>query len=164
MTTSPATRRAEVVLLAGLDAAAVDVLRPAAELLESFGVEVEMVVISEDVEAGRFDGGCAVIVASSDGVLPAAVSSATELPVIRVPVQSGDHRGLGLLSDGHANPPAGTGIGIFATMAIGAAGAKNAALFVVSTLALQDERLRAAYADYRARQTDAVLNHLPLES
>ena len=47
-------------------------------------------------------------------------------------------------------------------MAIGEAGAKNAALFVISMLAGGDERLRAAWAEFRTRQTDAVLQHPPL--
>ena len=161
---SPAIPGAGVVLLAGADDAAVEALRPAWEILESFGVEVEAAVISDGAaDRSRFERRSAVIVASPDSTLPAAVASATELPVIRVPTEGGDRRGLALLNDDHGHLPAGIGTGVFATMAIGVAGAKNAALFVISTLALRDERLRVALAGYRARQTDAVLSQPPLE-
>ena len=54
-------------------------------------------------------------------------------------------------------------LGSFATTAIGEAGAKNAALFVVSALATRQEWLREAWADFRTRQTEAVLGHPALE-
>ncbi len=161
----PANSSAATVLLAGPDAAAVESLRPAAELLESFGVGTGTAVVAVGpLETSGFEGRCAGIVASPDGALPAAIASATAAPVIRVPVEGAHRSGLALLDDGHDQLPGGDATGAFATMAIGAAGAKNAALFVVAALALRDERLRAAYADYRARQTAAVLHHPPLEA
>ena len=105
---------------------------------------------------------CAVIVAAPDAVLATRLAARAETPVIRVPTETADRRGLDLLNDGADNLPAGTPEGVFATVAVGEAGAKNAALFVVSILALDDQLLRAAYADYRARQTGDVLAQLPL--
>ena len=149
----------KVVLLTGGDTEAVEALRPAAELLESFGVAIRTALVSA---ATSLDGLSAIIVAAPDASLAAALADETEIPVIRVPTETADRRGLALLRDGSDNLPAGSDEGVFATMAIGAAGAKNAALFVVSILALDDERLRAAYADFRARQTRDVLAHPPL--
>ncbi len=153
-----------VVLLAGADAAAVESLRPAAEILASFGLRSETAVLTPEESMSPLASGVyAVIVASPDAALPAALAKHTSLPVIRVP-GVGDGRGdLALLDDGHGNLPAGPTDGVFATMAIGDAGARNAALFVVSSLAGTDDRLRAAWADFRARQTETVLRHPPLE-
>lgn len=145
-----------VVMLAGVDAYAVQALQPAAEVLESFGIRTTPMVGATDAPP---DGCAAVIVASADADLPAVFAQRTGLPVIRVPTASDGKTGLALLDDGAGNLPGGPTDGAFATMAIGQAGAKNAALFVVSLLASHDERLRAAWEEFRARQTEAVLRH-----
>ncbi len=153
-----------VVLLVGTDAAAVNFLRPAAEILASFGTDTatleltangQMPAISHEV--------CAIIVASTDAALPSALARQTNLPVIRVPMAGKDNGGLATLDDGSGNLPAGPTEGVFATMAIGEAGAKNAALFVISSLASTHAPMRAAWSEFRARQTEAVLRHPPLE-
>ena len=145
----PTTRPAAVVLLAGADAAAIASLQPAAEVLAGFGVGVQTAVVTEvGSSATSSDGTCAVIVASSDGVLPTALASATKLPVIRVPAATAEASGLRLLEDAAGSLPSAAGESVFATMAVGVAGAKNAALFVVAVLALDDERIRAAYSEF----------------
>ena len=148
-----------VVLLAVADAAALESLRPTAEILAGFGIGAETATILDVGTSGaRFDGMCAVVVASPEGALPAAVAAMTRLPVIRVPTATPGRGGLSPLQDETGRLPAGAGESPFAPMAIGEAGAKNAALFVVATLALADERLREEYAAFRARQTAEVLN------
>lgn len=152
-----------VVLLVGADAAAVASLQPSAEVLSGFGIAVKTAVVADGgARAATLDGMCAVIVASPDEGLPASVASMTKIPVIRVPTETTEQHGLDLLKDETGNLPSGAHEGVFATMAIGVAGAKNAALFVVSVLALANEQLRAEYAGYRVRQSADVLNHPPL--
>ena len=86
------------------------------------------------------------------------MADALPLPVIRVPVSGGAESGLALLQTAAGDLPATEKQGVsFATVAIGPAGAKNAALFVVSVLALEDDRLRQAWETFRATQTAAVL-------
>jgi 5-(carboxyamino)imidazole ribonucleotide mutase len=80
------------------------------------------------------------------------VASMTTLPVLGVPIQSQALQGLdSLLSI--VQMPAGVPVG---TLAIGPAGAINAALLAAAILALQDEQLAQALAGWRARQTAAV--------
>ena len=149
------------VLLAARDAAGREALRPTRETLVAFGVAW--------VEAGgaeEFDpaGVSAVIVASADAGLPGEFARATQRPVIRVPVPEGDRTGVALLHDpATGDLPAADGAP-FATVAIGEAGAKNAALFVVSVLALEDGRLWAEWLVFRQRQTEAVLAAGPLST
>jgi 5-(carboxyamino)imidazole ribonucleotide mutase len=98
--------------------------------------------------------GLQVIIAGAGGAahLPGMVASMTPLPVLGVPIQSQALQGLdSLLSI--VQMPAGVPVG---TLAIGRAGAVNAALLAAAILALGDERLAAALADWRARQTAAV--------
>ena len=151
------------VLLAGADTAAVDALQPASEVLASFGILAETRIIPPgETEFGLTVGLSAVIAASSDARLPAALAARTALPVLRVPTATGGRHGLALLDDGEGNLPAGPADGGFATMAIGEAGARNAALFVVAMLAGGDDRLRVEWTAFRARQTETVLHHPPL--
>ena len=77
----------------------------------------------------------------------------TSLPVLGVPVQSKALSGIdSLLSI--AQMPAGVPVG---TLAIGRAGAVNAALLAAAILAIEDEGIRRALDDFRARQADGVL-------
>src|SRR5919202_143058 len=95
--------------------------------------------------------GIAVIIAGAGGAahLPGMVASQTVLPVVGVPVQSAALNGLdSLLSI--VQMPGGVPV---ATMAIGKAGAINAALFAVAVLALSDKRLAGALDEWRRRQT-----------
>ncbi|MCY4482356.1 MAG: 5-(carboxyamino)imidazole ribonucleotide mutase [Spirochaetaceae bacterium] len=101
--------------------------------------------------AGR---GIEVIVAAAGGAahLPGMVAAYTTLPVLGVPVQSHALHGVdSLLSI--VQMPAGVPVG---TLAIGRAGAVNAALLAVSIAALRRPALRAELDAYRARQTAAV--------
>ena len=102
--------------------------------------------------AGR---GLRVIVAGAGGAahLPGMLAAQTHLPVLGVPVESSLLRGVdSLLSI--VQMPAGVPVG---TLAIGPAGAANAALLAVSILALDDPLLRERLVSFRAAQTDRVL-------
>ena len=160
-----------VALLVAGDVPA-DALRLTAETLREFGVRaVEAADFLGGASPGRVaelpaaaaqEGWRAVIVASTDGALPAAVADALPLPVIRVPVPGGVKSGLALLQTVGGDLPAAEKEGVsFATVAIGPAGARNAALFVVAVLALEDARLRQAWETFRATQTAAVLQLPP---
>jgi len=99
--------------------------------------------------------GIHVLIAGAGGAahLPGMVAAKTGLPVLGVPVQSRALNGLdSLLSI--VQMPKGVPVG---TLAIGEAGAANAALLAVSILALNDPTLRASLNAFRARQTEAVL-------
>ena len=152
------------VALAASNAAGIAALRAARDTLDAFGVAWKECVVP-GVGAGAFDatGLRAMIVASPDAALPGRLAAETRLPVVRVPVAADGREGVDLLYDpATSNLPVGDAA--FATVAIGEAGAKNAALFVVSMLGMNDARLRAAWLAFRQRQTDAVLNHPPLEN
>lgn len=140
-----------------------ETMRHAADMLSSLGIAHEARVVSAhrtpDLMAsyakkarGR---GLRVIIAGAGGAahLPGMVAAHTDLPVLGVPVQSRALHGIdSLLSV--AQMPAGIPVG---TLAIGEAGATNAALLAASILSLSDAKVRAALADYRERQTLAVL-------
>jgi len=99
--------------------------------------------------------GIEVIIAGAGGAahLPGMCASQTVLPVLGVPVESRALKGLdSLLSI--AQMPAGVPVG---TLAIGAAGAKNAGLLAVSILANSRPDLRKKLAAFRSRQTNSVL-------
>jgi 5-(carboxyamino)imidazole ribonucleotide mutase len=98
--------------------------------------------------------GLRVIIAGAGGAahLPGMVAAQTELPVLGVPVPGRTLNGLdSLLSI--VQMPAGIPVG---TLAIGAAGATNAALLAAAILALDNEKIRAALTAYRAAQTSGV--------
>lgn len=130
--------------------------------LEDFDVAHECRVVSAHrtpdlmVEYARSaEGrGLRVIIAGAGGAahLPGMTASETSLPVIGVPVQSKALQGVdSLLSI--VQMPSGVPV---ATMAIGKAGAINAALMAVSILGLSDPDLRQALQDHRARRAAAV--------
>jgi 5-(carboxyamino)imidazole ribonucleotide mutase len=99
--------------------------------------------------------GIRVIIAGAGGAahLPGMIAAHTRLPVLGVPVESKVLRGVdSLLSI--VQMPAGIPVG---TLAIGAAGAKNAALLAASILALTNETIRSALEKFRENQTAEVL-------
>jgi 5-(carboxyamino)imidazole ribonucleotide mutase len=99
--------------------------------------------------------GIQVIIAGAGGAahLPGMLAAKTRLPVFGVPVQSQALNGMdSLLSI--AQMPAGIPVG---TLAIGRAGAVNAGLLAVAVLALHDPALAASLDNWRARQTQAVI-------
>jgi 5-(carboxyamino)imidazole ribonucleotide mutase len=108
-----------------------------------------------DYAATARERGLQVIIAGAGGAahLPGMCASKTSLPVLGVPVQSKTLNGLdSLLSI--VQMPAGIPVG---ALAIGAAGATNAALLATSILANTDPRIRSALDAFRAAQTDKVL-------
>ena len=138
-----------------------EVMSVACETLGQFGVPYEKKVISahrtpqffcEYMAAAR-DRGVSVVIAGAGGAahLPGMCAAMTSLPVIGVPIRSKALNGLdSLLSI--VQMPSGVPV---ATMAID--GAKNAALYAVSILALQDPALAAALEDFRKKQAEKVL-------
>src|SRR5689334_1887671 len=139
-----------------------DTMRHAVETLEELGVPCEHRVVSahrtpdllfEYADSAR-DRGLRVLIAGAGGAahLPGMTAAKTSLPVLGVPVQSKALSGIdSLLSI--AQMPAGVPVG---TLAIGRAGAVNAALLAAAILAIEDDGIRRALDDFRARQTDAV--------
>jgi 5-(carboxyamino)imidazole ribonucleotide mutase len=98
--------------------------------------------------------GLKVIIAGAGGAahLPGMVASLTHLPVLGVPVKSKALKGMdSLLSI--VQMPGGVPVG---TLAIGKAGAKNAALLAASILALEDKKLEAALIEWRSAQSTSV--------
>jgi len=137
-------------------------LRHAAETLSTLEIAHETRIVSahrtpERMCAYAADArrrGLKAIIAGAGGAahLPGMVAAQTPLPVFGVPVESQTLKGLdSLLSI--VQMPAGIPVG---TLAIGKAGAINAALLAAAVLALQDEGVAAALDDWRARQTAAV--------
>jgi len=137
-------------------------MRYAAEMLELLGVPHERRIVSAHRTPERlFDyaksargRGLQVIVAGAGGAahLPGMVASLTTLPVLGVPVESKSLSGLdSLLSI--VQMPGGIPVG---TLAIGAAGAKNAGILAASIVALMDEALATRLERWRREQTEAV--------
>ncbi len=114
-----------------------------------------------DYAESAVNRGLKVIIAGAGGAahLPGMCAAKTRLPVLGVPVQSKALSGLdSLLSI--VQMPAGIPV---ATLAIGRAGAVNAALLAASILALHDSALAARLDAFRANQTSKVLEDAPLE-
>ena len=139
-----------------------ETLRHTAETLEKLGIAHETRVVSAHRTPERlFDyakqaagRGLKVIIAGAGGAahLPGMAASMTHLPVLGVPVQSAALAGVdSLLSI--VQMPAGVPVG---TLAIGRAGAVNAALLAASILALNDSALAARLIAWRAAQTESV--------
>jgi 5-(carboxyamino)imidazole ribonucleotide mutase len=139
-----------------------DTLRAATEILAEFGIAHEARVVSahrmpDDMFAyaeGAAARGLKAIIAGAGGAahLPGMLAAKTTVPVLGVPVASRHLQGVDSL---HSIVQMPKGIPV-ATFAIGAAGAANAALFVVAMLATEDAALRAKLDAFRARQTDAA--------
>jgi len=140
-----------------------ETLQHAAATLTELGIPHEVRVVSAhrtpdllfDYAAGAEARGLRVLIAGAGGAahLPGMLSAKTTLPVLGVPVPSAALQGVdSLLSI--VQMPAGVPVG---TLAIGRAGAVNAALLAAAILALHDAPVRAALRDFRARQTAAVL-------
>jgi 5-(carboxyamino)imidazole ribonucleotide mutase len=140
-----------------------ETLRHASETLDQLGVVHETKVVSAhrtpdllfEYAASAEARGVKVIIAGAGGAahLPGMLAAKTHLPVLGVPVESQALHGVdSLLSI--AQMPAGVPVG---TLAIGRAGAVNAALLAASILALGDASIRGALLRYRAQQTDSVL-------
>src|SRR3954462_3481029 len=144
-----------------------ETMRHAVELLDELGVPNEHKVVSAhrtpemmaQFARGAAERGIRVIIAGAGGAahLPGMVAAHTWLPVLGVPVQSQALHGMdSLLSI--AQMPAGVPVG---TLAIGVAGATNAALLAASILATTDEEIRQKVEAFRKGQPDAVLTQRP---
>ncbi len=140
-----------------------DTMRHSVELLDKLGVPNEHQVLSAhrspdataDFARKAADRGLRVIIAGAGAAahLAGAIAGYTWLPVLGVPIQSSALQGLdSLLSI--AQMPGGVPVG---ALAIGAPGAKNAALLAASILALSDSKIRKKLEAFRKRQTEAVL-------
>jgi 5-(carboxyamino)imidazole ribonucleotide mutase len=137
-------------------------MRHAAETLEALGVSHEARIVSahrtpERLYAfakGAKAAGFKVIIAGAGGAahLPGMTAALTSLPVFGVPVESKTLSGQDSLYSIVQMPP-GVPVG---TLAIGQAGAINAALLAASVLALSDPTLANRLDEWRARQTAAV--------
>lgn len=137
-------------------------MRHAAQTLDALGVSHEDLIISAhrtperlfDFARGAKGNGYKVIIAGAGGAahLPGMAASMTILPVFGVPVESKALSGQdSLLSI--VQMPGGIPVG---TLAIGKAGAINAALLAAAVLALSDEALSSTLSEWRAAQTAAV--------
>jgi 5-(carboxyamino)imidazole ribonucleotide mutase len=140
-----------------------ETLRHAAEALDKLGVPHEVHVVSAhrtpdllfEYAASARERGLQVIIAGAGGAahLPGMAAAKTSLPVLGVPVQSKALNGLdSLLSI--VQMPAGIPVG---TLAIGAAGATNAALLAAAILGNAHPEIRVALEQFRAAQTAKVL-------
>ncbi len=139
-----------------------DTLRGAADMLREFQVLHECRVVSAhrtpeamcEYARSAEDRGLRVIIAGAGGAahLPGMIAAQTTLPVLGVPVQSRALQGLdSLLSI--VQMPAGVPVG---TLAIGEAGAKNAALLAIRMLACSDPTLRERLREFQTRQAERV--------
>lgn len=134
----------------------------AADLLDQLDLAYEVRIVSAHRTPDRLcsfakeakSRGIQVIIAGAGGAahLPGMTASMTPLPVLGVPIKSRCLKGMdSLLSI--VQMPAGIPVG---TLAIGDAGAKNAALLAASIIALHDEALADRLATWRQKQTEAV--------
>jgi len=141
-----------------------ETMRHAAETLELFGVPHECRIVSAhrtpalmaEFAAAAEERGLEVIIAGAGGSahLPGMVAAQTLLPVLGVPVESKSLKGLdSLLSI--VQMPGGIPVG---TLAIGRAGATNAALLAVAILSNSRPDLRVKLRKFREEQTGRVLN------
>ena len=132
------------------------------EILHDLGIAHEVKIVSAhrtprrmfDYASTARDRGLKVIIAGAGGAahLPGMVASLTSLPVLGVPVKTKALKGMdSLLSI--VQMPGGVPV---ATLAIGAAGAKNAAILAASILATYDDELRIKLDEFRQKQTDLV--------
>lgn len=140
-------------------------MKDCAELMTELGVEFTQQVVSAhrtpqlmyDFANNADDNGIEVIIAAAGGAahLPGMIAAITSIPVIGVPIKSSVLSGVdSLLSI--VQMPAGVPV---ATMSIGTAGAKNAALYCAAMLATHDNAIKKSLANYRENQTQNILNN-----
>jgi 5-(carboxyamino)imidazole ribonucleotide mutase len=133
-----------------------DFMQPAVEVLNGLGIDYEISVISAHRNPERVrqyglearERGIEVIIAAAGGAahLPGVLASWTTLPVIGVPLPTSELKGIDALCS-IAQMPAGIPV---ACMAIGTAGAKNAAYLAAEILGLKHDEIRKAYEKYRS--------------
>jgi len=141
-----------------------ETMRAASEMLAELGIDHESRIVSahrtpelmREYAHSAQERGIQVIIAGAGGAahLPGMVAAQTLIPVLGVPVESHALKGMdSLLSI--VQMPGGIPVG---TLAIGKAGAKNAALLAAAILANHDEALRTRLQAFRDQQTSNVLN------
>jgi 5-(carboxyamino)imidazole ribonucleotide mutase len=141
-----------------------DTMKHAAEILEEFGVAFETQIVSAhrtparlaEYAASAENRGLEVIIAGAGGAahLPGMVAAQTIIPVLGVPVESHALKGMdSLLSI--VQMPAGIPVG---TLAIGKAGAANAALLAIAILSTHHLEVREKLRVFRQEQTEKVLS------
>ena len=161
MTTSSNTAQAKIVICMGSQSDW-ETMRHAKEILDTLNIACDTKIISahrtpdrlSDFAKNAQSQGIHVIIAGAGGAahLPGMIASHTALPVLGVPVESKSLKGMdSLLSI--VQMPAGVPVG---TLAIGVAGAKNAALLATQILSLSDETARQAIENWRRSQTENV--------
>ena len=144
-----------------------ETMRVCVETLNDLGISNEYHVLSAhrtpdataDFSRKAAGRGLKVIIAAAGGAahLAGVVAAYTWLPVLGVPIQSKSLQGLdSLLSI--AQMPGGIAVG---TLAIGPAGAKNAAILAASIIATHDEKIRKNLEAFRQTQTEKVLSAPP---
>ena len=137
-------------------------MKHASKILKSIGIKYEVKIISAHRTPKKMfqfaeeaeKRGIKVIIAGAGGAahLPGMTAAISSLPVLGVPVESKKLKGLdSLLSI--AQMPSGVPVG---TLAVGEAGAKNAALLAISILSINDKKLSTKYKAWRSRQTKSV--------
>jgi 5-(carboxyamino)imidazole ribonucleotide mutase len=142
-----------------------ETMQHACAILDELGVPYETRVVSAhrtpelmaEYASGAADRGLRVLIAGAGGAahLPGMTAAHTHLPVLGVPIESHALQGMdSLLSI--VQMPAGVPVG---TLAIGRAGAINAALLAASIVALGDETVRERLRTFRSTQTQTVLDN-----
>jgi 5-(carboxyamino)imidazole ribonucleotide mutase len=140
-----------------------DTMKGCVKTLDELGIGNEVHVLSAhrtpdataDFARQAAGRGIRVIIAAAGGAahLAGVIAAYTWLPVLGVPMQSQALHGLDSLLS-MAQMPGGIPVG---TLAIGSAGAKNAALLAASILGLSDEKIRESLEGFRTKQTESVL-------
>jgi len=139
-----------------------DTMSNAVETLDALGIPYEAKILSahrnpdqvNDYAASARDRGLKVIIAGAGmaAALPGVVAAQTPLPVLGVPMETRTMGGMDSLLS-MAQMPGGIPVG---TLAIGKAGAKNAALLAAAILALGDEKIAETLDDFRKNQNDTI--------
>ena len=134
-----------------------DAIQPMLDILNSLGIEYEVNVISahrtpekaRQYALSARERGIEVIIAAAGGAahLPGVLASWTTLPVIGVPIASGELKGVDALYS-IVQMPAGIPV---AAVAIGSAGAKNAAYLAAEILGIKHDKIIKAYEKYRSQ-------------
>ncbi len=137
-------------------------MKAAVEMLKEFGVPHDVRVVSahrspeavREFALGAAEAGFGVIIAAAGGAahLAGSIASMTTLPVIGVPMQTK----LGGLDSLYSTVQMPSGVPV-ATMAIGEPGARNAAIFAVQILALDDASLAKKLDEYKANLAESVV-------
>jgi 5-(carboxyamino)imidazole ribonucleotide mutase len=134
-----------------------EAIKPTLDILDALSIEHEVNVISahrtpekaREYALSARERGIEVIIAAAGGAahLPGVLASWTTLPVIGVPIASGELKGVDALYS-IVQMPAGIPV---AAVAIGSAGAKNAAYLAAEILGIKHDKIRKAYENYRSQ-------------